>query len=89
MDAAHMASVIKEWDADFGAVHDSFSVHACDVDKLLELIKEKFVYMYNYRNFFDVIEQMIVTNPNNFNYPQPELGSLEIREVTNSDYFFA
>jgi DNA-directed RNA polymerase len=32
---------------------------------------------------------MIVTNPNNFNYPQPELGSLEIREVTNSDYFFA
>lgn len=89
MDAAHMASVIKEWDADFGAVHDSFSVHACDVDKLLELIKDKFIKMYDYRNFFDVIEHMIVTNPKTFNYEQPELGSLEIREVTNSDYFFA
>jgi len=45
--------------------------------------------MYDYDNFFTVIQQMIITNPNNFNHPQPGLGALEIREVYNSDYFFA
>lgn len=89
MDAAHMAQVIKEWGSDFGAIHDSFSVHACDVDELLEIIKDRFVDMYNYQNFFDVIEHMIITNQNNFNQPQPGLGALEISEVYNSDYFFA
>lgn len=89
MDAAHMAAVIKEWGSDFGAVHDSFSVHACDVDDLLQIIKDKFVSMYDYPNYFDVIEHMLITNPDNFNYEQPGLGSLEIREVQDSDYFFA
>jgi len=89
MDAAHMAKVIAKWDGDFGAVHDSFSVHACDVDELLQLIKEEFITMYSYSNFFEVIERMIITNPDNFNYQQPKLGSLDIREVNKSDYFFA
>lgn len=88
MDAAHMANVICEWEGDFGAVHDSFSVHACDIDKLLNLIKDKFIKMYSYPNFFDVIEKMIVTNPD-FNYRQPTIGELNIKEVQNSDYFFA
>jgi len=88
MDAAHMANVICEWEGDFGAVHDSFSVHACDIDNLLELIKDKFIKMYSYPNFFDVIEKMIVTNPD-FNYRQPAIGELNIKEVKNSDYFFA
>ena len=88
MDAAHMANVICEWEGDFGAVHDSFSVHACDIDNLLKLIKDKFIKMYSYPNFFDVIEKMIVTNPD-FNYRQPAIGELNIKEVKNSDYFFA
>ena len=89
MDAAHMANVICEWEGNFGAVHDSYSVHACDVDKLLQLIKDKFIKMYSYQNFFDVIEKMIITNPDNFNYQQPRIGELNIKEVQNSDYFFA
>ena len=89
MDAAHMASVIMSWNNDFGAVHDSFSVHACDVDDLLKLIKDNFIRMYHHGNFFEVIERMIVTNPDNFNYAQPKLGALDIREVKDSDYFFA
>mgnify|MGYP003133600716 FL=1 len=89
MDAAHMANVICEWEGDFGAVHDSYSVHACDVDNLLQLIKDKFIMMYSYPNFFNVIEKMIITNPDNFNYRQPKIGELNIKEVQNSDYFFA
>jgi len=89
MDASHMAGVIREWGDDFGAIHDSFSVHACDVDNLLQIIKDKFVEMYDHENFFNVIEDMILTDRNDFNYPQPSIGSLEIREVQDSDYFFA
>tara|TARA_R100001509_G_C4819847_1_gene199406 strand:- start:270 stop:911 length:642 start_codon:yes stop_codon:yes gene_type:complete len=89
MDAAHMAKVISKWGEDFGAVHDSFSVHACDVDELLQLIKDQFIEMYSYPNFFEVIERMIITNPDNFNYNQPKLGNLDIREVNKSEYFFA
>ena len=84
-----MSRVIAAWGEDFGAVHDSFSVHACDVDELLQLIKDKFIEIYSYSNFFDVIEGMLVTNPDNFNHDQPGLGSLDIREVNKSDYFFA
>ena len=45
--------------------------------------------MYEHNNFFEVIERMIITNPDNFNYNQPKLGALDIREVKDSDYFFA
>ena len=84
-----MANVIKRWDGDFGAIHDSFSVHACDIDDLLEIIKTEFVKMYDNPNFFNVIQQMIITNADNFNYEQPRLGTLDIREVKESEYFFA
>ena len=89
MDASHMANVIQQWDSDFGAIHDSFSVHACDIDDLLEIIKTEFVKMYDNPNFFNVIQQMIITNADNFNYNQPRLGTLDIREVQDSEYFFA
>lgn len=89
MDAAHMANVIQQWDGDFGAIHDSFSVHACDVDELLQIIKDEFIHMYDHKNYFTIIERMIITNSDNFNYTQPRTGSLEIREVQDSEYFFA
>ena len=89
MDASHMSAVIKEWGGSFGPVHDSFSVHASDVPDLLGIIKNEFVKMYDYHNFFDEIERMVLSEPTEFTYNQPELGSLEIREVKDSDYFFA
>ena len=89
MDAAHMSLVIKEWGGSFGPVHDSFSVHASDVPELLGIIKKQFIKMYSYSNFFDEIERMLLTELEDFNYEQPERGTLEIREVNDSDYFFA
>ena len=70
-------------------IRDRFSVHACDVDELLQLIKDQYIEMYSYPNFFEVVERMIITNPDNFNYNQPKLGNLDIREVNKSEYFFA
>ena len=87
MDAAHMALIIDQWNNDFGAVHDSFAVHACDVDSLLEITKSTFVKMYDVDNFFNYIRKEITNNKDDVE--QPKLGSLDIQEVYYSDYFFA
>ena len=89
MDACHMAKVICKWNSSFGAVHDSFSVHASYVDELLQITKDEFIRMYDFHNFFDEIEYMILTNKSSLEYNQPQLGDLDIMEVNDSDYFFA
>ena len=86
-DAAHMAMVIDEWDGTFGAVHDSFSTHASDVEDMLTATKSTFVSMYDTENFFDKIRDDISEGTDRIQ--QPRLGSLEIQEVHDSDYFFA
>ena len=89
MDASHMSLVIDEWNGTFGAVHDSFSTHACDVDDLLALTKGKFIEMYDVDNFYDYIEDQLITNKTDLDVDQPDRGSLQIREIEDSDYFFA
>ena len=87
LDASHMALIIDEWDTAFGAIHDSFSTHACDVDKLLAVTKDKFVSMYNTDNYYKRIKNDITGGTDSIT--PPALGSLEIQEVYDSDYFFA
>jgi len=86
-DASHMAMVIDQWSGTFGAVHDSFSTHASDIEDMLALTKDTFVDMYNVSNYFDKIQQDITGGTDHIK--QPTLGSLEIQEVHDSDYFFA
>lgn len=89
MDAAHMAKVIEAFPGAFGAVHDSFSTHACDIDKLVEHTKWQFAMLYNVNNFFDIIESMLIENFKEYSVKQPELGDLKVEEVVSSDYFFS
>ena len=89
MDASHMALVIDDWNGTFGAVHDSFSTHACDVEDLLTLTKNKFIEMYDVDNFYDYVEDQLITNKEDLDVEQPMRGSLKIKEIENSDYFFA
>ena len=87
MDAAHMALVIADWEGDFGAVHDSFSTHASEVDLLLQRTKEVFINMYDSDNYFDVIRQQLTDNTDAVE--QPELGDLDVHDIASSNYFFA
>ena len=89
MDASHMALVIDDWNGDFGAVHDSFSTHACDVDKLLDLTKNTFIDMYNVDNFYDYIENSLISDKKDLDVEQPNRGSLNVEDIYQSDYFFA
>ena len=85
-DAAHMASVIADFSGCFGAVHDSFSTHASDVEQLLTITKEKFIEIYATENFFEEFKPMICRHE--FNHPNPELGDYDVNEVRNATYFF-
>ena len=86
-DASHLAIVAARWHGSFGAVHDSFSTHACDVPDLIKLTKDVFVEMYNYENYFDTIQSLF--SDGNDGLDQPELGTLDIGDIYGSSYFFA
>ena len=88
-DASHMALVIEEWNGDFGAVHDSFSTHACDVETLLARTKQSFIDMYDKENYYDLIQDNIITDATNLDVEQPQLGDLDVTQIYESDYFFA
>ena len=89
MDASHMANVIDKWNGDFGAVHDSFSTHAPDVELLLGHTKREFIEMYDKDNFYEIIESQLVEDTTDITTDRPGLGDLNIEEIEDSDYFFA
>ena len=82
-----MALVIADWDGAFGAVHDSFSTHANDVDNLLALTKHHFINMYDKENYFDEIRNLITNNKDDIE--QPTLGTLDIGGINDSEFFFS
>ena len=87
-DAAHMANTIVGFNGSFGAVHDSFSTHADEVDFLQEVTKMTFVAQYDTENFFNTLQDTLMENKESFTFAQPELGSLDLQDVYNSKYFF-
>ena len=93
MDATHMVLTVVRWcekgNRSFGAVHDSFAVHACDVDGLLVDIKETFIGMYKDFDAYQFFIDQIITDTDGLDITKPELGELDLDEIRNSDYFFA
>jgi hypothetical protein len=64
-DAKHMENVInslnKQGLHDIWAVHDSFGVHACDVDLLMKTVKDEFVGLHK-KDFTNVVEDLCKLN---------------------------
>ena len=105
MDAAHLQLTInkaltKGEAADgvggmsFCMIHDSFGVHAADMDYFLhECIKPAFYEMYKEDNvlqkFLDEVRPLIPEKVRHKIPPVPELGALEISEVLQSEFFFS
>jgi len=84
-DASHMMLVAAAWDGSFGAIHDSFSTHACDVDRLNTIVRDYFVKMYNYQDYYEEIKDAL--SADNFEYNTIS-GELDITSVYDSKYFF-
>ena len=92
-DAAHMMLTInalrKQKLQHFAVVHDSYAVHACDVDKLNKSLRETFVSIYQ-RNVLEDFweEQKRANDMLDLNRPPRFQGKLEIAKVRDSLYFF-
>lgn len=87
-DAAHMANTICIFNSSFAAVHDSFSTHASEVDFLQEITKMTFVAQYDIEYFFSILRDTLMLHKDTFTFPEPEEGSLDLKQVLDSKYFF-
>ena len=93
MDASHMMLTINRLYAEglrhFAMVHDSFGVHACDIDLLHRVLREEFVRIYSEPVLRKFLEEQRQASPD-LDLPEPpQAGDLDIRQVIESPYFFA
>ncbi|GMP35996.1 hypothetical protein CsSME_00008246 [Camellia sinensis var. sinensis] len=72
----------------FAGVHDSFWTHACDVDRMNRIIREKFVELYRTSILEDLLESFQRSYPELTFPPLPERGDFNLQQVLYSPYFF-
>jgi DNA-directed RNA polymerase len=93
MDAAHMMLTINRLYAEgirhFAMVHDSYGVHACDVELLNRVLREEFVAIYSEPVLQNFLDQQRKAHPGLSLPDPPQRGNLGIQQVLSSPYFFA
>ena len=72
----------------FAMVHNSFGVHASDIDFLNRALREEFVRIYSEPVVQNFLNEQREAHPH-VNLPEPPTGNLDIRQVISSPYFFA
>jgi DNA-directed RNA polymerase len=70
----------------FGAIHDSYSCHASDVQEMIDTTKDVFIDMYSV-NVFDNMREFIVYGAD-ASIENPKYGSLDLELIRESDFFF-
>ncbi|CAO2823085.1 unnamed protein product [Amaranthus hypochondriacus] len=91
LDGTHMmmtAVACRDAGLQFAGVHDSFWTHACDVEQMNQILREKFVELYNMPILEDLLESFQASYPNSTFPPLPERGDFNLEEVLDSPYFF-
>lgn len=91
LDSSHMmmtAIACKEAGLHFAGVHDSFWVHACDVDQMNQILRQQFVELYSMPILENLLEEFQTAFPTLEFPPCPPQGNFDVREVLTSTYFF-
>ncbi|KAK6236004.1 hypothetical protein SCA6_011341 [Theobroma cacao] len=91
LDGSHMmmtAVACRDAGLHFAGVHDSFWTHACDVEKMNQILREKFVELYSMPVLENLFESFQTSYPSLVFPPLPERGNFDLREVLKSAYFF-
>ncbi|KAJ7953979.1 DNA-directed RNA polymerase [Quillaja saponaria] len=91
LDGSHMmmtAVACKKAGLNFAGVHDSYWTHACDVEEMNRILREKFVELYEAPILEDLLESFQKSFPT-LSFPLlPEQGDFDLKEVLASPYFF-
>ncbi|KAH9707793.1 DNA-directed RNA polymerase [Citrus sinensis] len=91
LDGSHMmmtAVACKRAGLSFAGVHDSYWTHACDVDQMNRILREKFVELYEQPILEDLLASFQKQFPKLNFPPLPERGDFDLRDVLESPYFF-
>ncbi|WJX80869.1 DNA-directed RNA polymerase 2, chloroplastic/mitochondrial [Trifolium repens] len=91
LDGTHMmmtAVACKQAGLSFAGVHDSYWTHACDVDSMNRILREKFVELYEAPILENLLENFQESFPSLTFPPLPERGDFDLKEVLESPYFF-
>jgi DNA-directed RNA polymerase len=92
LDSTHLmltAIECHKYDIMFAAVHDSFWTHACDIDLMNKLLREKFVYLHSQPLLENLLADFKARHPSIHFDPVPQLGNFDLNKVLTSTYFFA
>ncbi|KAK8962692.1 hypothetical protein KSP40_PGU015267 [Platanthera guangdongensis] len=91
LDGSHMmmtAISCRNSGLNFAGVHDSFWTHACDVEKMNQILREQFVELYSIPVLENLLESFETSFPT-LTFPSlPERGDFDLRNVLESPYFF-
>lgn len=98
MDAAHLMMTVNRLaeagvTKSFAVIHDSFGVHAADVDDMHAVIREEFINLYEgHEVLIEFYRESLLRLPGDV-WPEvespPEAGTYDIQEVRDADFFFA
>ncbi|XP_021750285.1 DNA-directed RNA polymerase 3B, chloroplastic-like isoform X2 [Chenopodium quinoa] len=91
LDGTHMmmtAVACRDAGLQFAGVHDSFWTHACDVEKMNQILREKFVELYSMPILENLLQSFQESYPESTFPPLPERGNFELEKVLESPYFF-
>lgn len=102
LDAAHMMLTVgrlhREGLQDFAVIHDSYGVHAPDTDRLLRVLKEEFVRIYENPVLEILINRQILLTQDTpavvgqmevLKRKRPYSGDFDIHDVIQAEYPFA
>ncbi|ETO23880.1 hypothetical protein RFI_13278 [Reticulomyxa filosa] len=74
---------------EFASIHDSFWAHACNVDKLNELLRDEFIHLHS-RPLLQHLYQSFVTRYPELDFaPPPQPSFFDLESVRKSEYFFS
>ena len=82
LDAVHMTMTVHAADFDVAAIHDSWGCTAGNMGKLFNLVREKFVELYELDPLSHILQQLGCESM------LPERGNLDITKVLESDFCF-
>ncbi|XP_011069583.1 DNA-directed RNA polymerase 3, chloroplastic [Sesamum indicum] len=91
LDGSHMmmtAVACRDAGLRFAGVHDSFWTHACDVDRMNQILREKFVDLYSMPILENLLESFQTSYPMLTFPPLPNRGDFDLEKVIESPYFF-
>ncbi|PIN02099.1 Mitochondrial/chloroplast DNA-directed RNA polymerase RPO41 [Handroanthus impetiginosus] len=91
LDGSHMmmtAVACRDAGLHFAGVHDSFWTHACDVDTMNQILRQKFVDLYSMPILENLLESFQTSYPM-LTFPSlPNRGDFDLENVLKSTYFF-